>query len=129
MSTYNPPAFPRRPKCSNFLTEARYQLQLAYYRYETNTPLYVMSPGEKFAYNFMVLSLLVMLVTSVYYYFPATVRAAVQRLGYYFTGSLQHHNAEFDNMLVDMIVSIMATDGLRKAMNFAANASSPSLGS
>jgi hypothetical protein len=87
MATYNPPAFPRRPKTSNILTETRYQLQLAYYRYEINTALYVMSPGEKLAYNLILLSLLLMFVTSVYYYFPRTVQLGLQRLGYYITGS------------------------------------------
>ncbi|KXL44503.1 hypothetical protein M433DRAFT_4982 [Acidomyces richmondensis BFW] len=127
MSTYNPPAFPRRPNRSNFLSETRYQLQLAYYRYEINTSLYVMSPGEKVAYNLMILSLLVMLATSVYFYFPATVRAGVQRLGYYFTGRIQQHKVGVDSMLVDMTVSIMESNGMRKAMELAANATGRSL--
>ncbi|GAB1736252.1 hypothetical protein NU219Hw_g6925t1 [Hortaea werneckii] len=89
MATYNPASFPRRPapKDSNLFTETRYQLQLAYYRYEINSALYVMSPGEKFAYNMIVLSLLALLLTSVYYYFPDTLRLGVHRLGYYITGT------------------------------------------
>ncbi|KAI7111231.1 hypothetical protein D0869_10482 [Hortaea werneckii] len=89
MATYNPASFPRRPapKDSNLFTETRYQLQLAYYRYEINSALYVMSPGEKFAYNMIVLSLLALLLTSVYYYFPNTLRLGVHRLGYYITGT------------------------------------------
>ncbi|RMZ00609.1 hypothetical protein D0860_07931 [Hortaea werneckii] len=89
MATYNPASFPRRPapKDSNLFTETRYQLQLAYYRYEINSALYVMSPGEKLAYNMIVLSLLALLLTSVYYYFPNTLRLGVHRLGYYITGT------------------------------------------
>ncbi|KAH9845210.1 Pfam:DUF3317 [Teratosphaeria destructans] len=87
MATYNPPSFPRRPKTSNLFTETRYQLQLAYYRYEVNSALYVMSPGEKIAYNTIVFSLLLMLVLSVYYYFPRTVQLGFHRLGYYIMGS------------------------------------------
>ena len=89
MATYNPASFPRRPapKDSNLFTETRYQLQLAYYRYEINSALYVMSPGEKLAYNMIVLSLLALLLTSVYYYFPNTLRVGVHRLGYYITGT------------------------------------------
>ncbi|KAI7545255.1 hypothetical protein KC331_g6327 [Hortaea werneckii] len=89
MATYSPASFPRRPapKDSNLFTETRYQLQLAYYRYEINSALYVMSPGEKFAYNMIVLSLLALLLTSVYYYFPNTLRLGVHRLGYYITGT------------------------------------------
>ncbi|KAI6797645.1 hypothetical protein KC332_g16633 [Hortaea werneckii] len=89
MATYRPASFPRRPapKDSNLFTETRYQLQLAYYRYEINSALYVMSPGEKLAYNMIVLSLLALLLTSVYYYFPNTLRLGVHRLGYYITGT------------------------------------------
>ncbi|RMX91023.1 hypothetical protein D0867_15136 [Hortaea werneckii] len=46
-----------------------------------------MSPGEKLAYNMIVLSLLALLLTSVYYYFPNTLRLGVHRLGYYITGT------------------------------------------
>ncbi|CZT23334.1 uncharacterized protein RCC_09046 [Ramularia collo-cygni] len=58
MSTFNPPSFPRRPKQQTLLSNAKYQIQLAYFRYSVNTALYVMSPGEKLAFNTIVLSAL-----------------------------------------------------------------------
>lgn len=89
MSTYNPPVFPRRPspKERNPIAEFRYQLQLAYYRYEINTGLYVMSPGEKLAYNLILLALLAFFLSSVWYYFPYTVKYSVGRLLFYMTGT------------------------------------------
>ena len=87
MATYNPPAFPRRPKHSTLFSEARYQLQLTYYRYEINTALYVMSPGEKFAYNFIFFSILILLFSASYYYLPSAMYLSIERLGYYFTGT------------------------------------------
>lgn len=93
MATYNPPAFPRRPKQSNPWSELRYQLQLNYYRYEINTALYVMSPGEKLAYNMIFLSFFILFVSAVYYYLPSAVYLFVRRLAYYFTGHGKLHVA------------------------------------
>ncbi|TKA27929.1 hypothetical protein B0A50_03994 [Salinomyces thailandicus] len=89
MATYHPPSIPRRPSSkssSNFFHEIRYQLQLAYYRYEVNTGQYVMSPGEKLACNAILLGLLALLVTSLRYAFPSTLRVSVHGLGYYMAG-------------------------------------------
>ena len=87
MATYNPPAFPRRPKQYSLFSELRYQLQLTHYRYEINTALYVMSPGEKLAYNVIFISFLVLLLSATYYYLPSAVYVSIQRLAYYITGS------------------------------------------
>lgn len=86
MATFNPASFPRRPKRSNIFTEAWYHTKLAYYQYEVNTGMYVMSPGEKTAYNLIVLSLLVLLVSTVYYCRPRTMIPGLERLAYYLTG-------------------------------------------
>lgn len=87
MATYNPPSFPRRPKNSNVFTEAKYQLHLTYYRYEINTALYVMSPGEKTAFNLVLLSLITFLAFGVYYYLPRATVFGLHRLAYYLTGT------------------------------------------
>lgn len=107
MATYNPPSFPRRPKHSNLFSETRYQLQLAYYRYEINTALYVMSPGEKLAYNMVVLSLLALLFSTVYYYLPKTTVMGLQRLAYYVTGSDRMH--QINNL--DVAAGVMHSSG------------------
>lgn len=91
MATYHPPSFPRRPKHSNLFSETKYFLQLNYYRYEINTGMYVMSPGEKLVYNMVVFSLLALLFSAVYYYLPKTTIIGLQRLAYYFTGSHKLH--------------------------------------
>lgn len=87
MATYTPACFPRRPKHSTFFSEIRYQWQLFYYRYEVNTPLYVMSENEKLAFNLAVLSILLPLFFAIYWYLPGAVIFSLRRLGYYLTGS------------------------------------------
>lgn len=96
MATYTPAAYPRRPKQNTFFSEASYQVKLAYYRYELNTGQYVMSPGEKIAYNLIVMLLLGLLFSAVYFYLPRTTIIGLQRLAYYFTGS--HHRLEMEVM-------------------------------
>ena len=86
MGTYSPATFPRRPKNNNIFTEAYYQWQLAYYRYEVNTGLYVMSTGEKTAFNLVILSLLGLCLAFTYYILPRAAIEALQRLAYYLTG-------------------------------------------
>lgn len=89
MATYKPPSFPRKPspKNSNVVSDLQYQLRLLYYRYEINTGQYVMSSGEKFAYNFVFFSFVALLLSAVYYYLPSAMYMSGHRLGYYFTGS------------------------------------------
>jgi hypothetical protein len=91
MATYNPPSFPRKPspKNSNLFYELQYQSRLLYYRYEINTGQYVMSPGEKLAYNFAFFSFLAFLLSAVYFCLPSAVCVSTHRLGYYFTGTSQ----------------------------------------
>ncbi|KAF2481829.1 hypothetical protein BDY17DRAFT_311469 [Neohortaea acidophila] len=93
MATYNPPAFPRRPKHSSVFSELRYSWELHYYRYQINTALYVMSPGEKLAYNLIVLSAVVFFLTAIVYYLPSAVYVSMERLAYYLTGSRKMHVA------------------------------------
>jgi hypothetical protein len=80
MATYNPPAFPRRPKVSTVFSELQYRLQLSYYRYQINTALYVMSPGEKCAYNIIFATILVLFFSAIYYLIPRAAFIAVYRL-------------------------------------------------
>lgn len=89
MATYKPASFPRKPstKHSTIFSELQYQAQLLYYRYEINTGLYVMSPGEKFAYNLIFISFLVLLLSAIYYYLPPAVRVSMHRQSYYAPGS------------------------------------------
>lgn len=89
MATYKPPSFPRKPspKNSNLFSDLQYELHLLYYRYQINTGLYVMSPGEKFAYNFVFFGFLALLLSAVYYCLPRAVYLSAHRLGFYFTGS------------------------------------------
>jgi hypothetical protein len=80
MSTYNPPSFPRRSKTSTTINELHYQAKLLHYRYEINTGLYVMSPGEKLAFNLLFLGLVTLLLSTVYYCLPLFVVRSLQRL-------------------------------------------------
>jgi hypothetical protein len=90
METYNPPAFPRRPnpKQSNLFSEMQYQIQLAYYRYEINTAQYVMSPGEKLAFNFIIFSFLFLFLSAIYYYLSHAIYLSARRLAYYLNGCI-----------------------------------------
>lgn len=88
MGTYSPATFPRRPtKNSNIFTEAYYQLQLAYYRYEVNTGLYVMSTAEKIAFNLVLLSLVALCLAAIHYCLPRAAIEVLSRIAYYATGS------------------------------------------
>ncbi|KAI5361371.1 putative small subunit of serine palmitoyltransferase [Septoria linicola] len=87
MGTYNPAEFPRRPKSSTIFSEAHYQWRLAYYRYEINTGLYVMSAGEKTAFNLVLLSLLAFCFAAVYYCLPQAAINSLHRLAFYVTGT------------------------------------------
>jgi hypothetical protein len=80
MSTYNPPSLPRRSKTSNTINELHYQAKLLHYRYEINTGLYVMSPGEKLAFNLIFLALVTLLFSAVYYCLPLFVVRSLHRL-------------------------------------------------
>lgn len=84
MATFNPPPFPRRSKASSPLSNLRYSLELAYYRYQVNTGLYVMSPGEKLAFNLVVLFLLVLMLSAINYCLPRALIGSVFRVA--FTG-------------------------------------------
>jgi len=59
--------------------EIRYQAQLMYYRYEINTGLYVMSPGEKLAFNLVVLAFAALLLSVVYHFMPLSLVGYAQR--------------------------------------------------
>lgn len=87
MGTYNPPAFPRRPKVSTPLSELRYEVQILYYRYEINTALYVMSAGEKIAFNLVLVLFLVLSFSTIYYCLPQALSASIRRIAHYYGGS------------------------------------------
>ena len=61
-------------------------MQLAYYRYEINTAQYVMSPGEKFVFNFIISSFLALFLGAIYYYLPPAIHLGTRRLAYYLNG-------------------------------------------
>lgn len=88
MSTYTPASFPRRPKLPTLAGSLRYQAQLAYYRYEINTGLYVMSPGEKLALNLINLFVATLMLSALYYCTPAVLSAPIRRLALQVGGNL-----------------------------------------
>lgn len=98
MSTYNPPSFPRRPKTPSLVGDLRYQAQLAYYRYEINTGLYVMSPGEKLAFNLVHLFLLALMLSALYYCLPGVLTRPLRRLPYFLNGSLSSRGVQKVNV-------------------------------
>lgn len=79
MSTYEPPSFPQRPKVPTLLGEAKYQAQLLHFRYEINTGLYVMLPGEKLAFNLIHLFVATLLLSAVYYCMPLSLINGVRQ--------------------------------------------------
>lgn len=89
MSTYSPPSFPRRSKTSNFINEFHYQAKLLHYRYEINTGLYVMSPGEKLAFNLIFLALVTLVLSTVYYCLPVFVIRNLHRVAGFIGGSFK----------------------------------------
>lgn len=89
MSTYSPPSFPRRSKTSTLINELHYQAKLLHYRYEVNTGLYVMSPGEKLAFNLIFLALATLLLSAVYYCLPLFVLRSLYRVAGFVGGSVK----------------------------------------
>ncbi|KAM3422078.1 hypothetical protein BST61_g2454 [Cercospora zeina] len=96
MGTYTPATFPRRPENSNVFTDAYYHWQLAYYRYEVHTGLYVMTAAEKMAFNLVVFSLLALCFAAVYYCLPRAAIKSLQRLAYYTTGTYKMPSSTID---------------------------------
>jgi hypothetical protein len=90
-NTYSPLSFPRRPpqKDSTPLTELRYQVRLLHYRYEIYTGLYVMSSGEKVAFNLIMVGLLAMFVLSVHFCLPSAFKQSCYKLAHYAHGGLR----------------------------------------
>jgi hypothetical protein len=50
-----------------------------------------MSPGEKCAYNIILVSFLILLLSAVFYYLPSALSIAVYRLSFYLTGTSKLH--------------------------------------
>lgn len=62
------------------------QIQLMYYRYEVTFSTYVMTPGEKFVLNTIVLVLLSLLTWATFFYLPRFVSRAASRLAWLYAG-------------------------------------------
>ena len=62
------------------------QIQLMYYQYEVTLPAYVMTPGEKFVLNTIVLVLLSLLTFGTFFYLPRFMSRAASRLVWLYTG-------------------------------------------
>lgn len=89
MSTYNPPSFPRHSKTPSPINELHYQAKLLHYRYEINIGLYVMSSGEKMAFNLLFLALATLLLTTVYYCLPLFMIRSLHRIVGFVGNSVQ----------------------------------------
>ena len=86
MATYNPPTLPSPPKQSSRMLELRYRLQLSSYRYQIDTAMYVMSPGEKLAYNLLLTSMCILFCTAICYYVPLALQSFFSRVARYVSG-------------------------------------------
>ena len=93
MATYNPLPFPRRAKSPTLFNEFRYQAQLLHYRYEINTGQYVMSPGEKLAFNMFNLAVVMLFFSAIYYCMPAFVTHGVRGVASYI-GDIANSNGQ-----------------------------------
>jgi hypothetical protein len=74
----------RRPDYSrrrSFVSSLVEHTKIAYYQYEVTFPIYVMPPGEKFAFNsFMLIFLSLLIFTAVTYLSPLVLIASPQVL-------------------------------------------------
>ncbi|KAJ5948659.1 hypothetical protein N7454_001966 [Penicillium verhagenii] len=61
-------------------------LQLEYYRYEVTYGLYVLTPGEKWVANIIVIIFLALLIWALAFYFPPILYHKLGRLVWLFTG-------------------------------------------
>ncbi|BDD61782.1 hypothetical protein MPDQ_001669 [Monascus purpureus] len=61
-------------------------VRLKIYQYEVTFAVYMLTPTEKFIFNFLLFSLITMLVTGAYVYLPDHARAIYGHLYYYWVG-------------------------------------------
>lgn len=72
---------PHHPRRRSFVSSLAEHTKIAYYQYEVTFPLYVMTAGEKFAFNsFMLLFLSLLIFTAVRYLPPLVLIASRQLL-------------------------------------------------
>jgi hypothetical protein len=110
--------------------EMRYQAQLMYYRYEINTGLYVMSPGEKLAFNLVNLTFAALLFSGVYYLLPLSLVSFAQRLVAGVWEILSNAGAQERKMQGALLQGFLpgeAAASLREGGGVAANASMAAL--
>lgn len=74
------PRRPHNPRRHSFVSSLIDHTKIAYYQYEVTFPLYVMSPGEKLAFNSFMLMFLSLLIFTVVTYLPPLVLLASREL-------------------------------------------------
>lgn len=76
------------PKVSNARHGILFHLRRAYYRYEVTFGLYVMSTAEKVIVNSIILLILGLLITAIFFYLPALVIRLITRTIWYIYGPI-----------------------------------------
>jgi Small subunit of serine palmitoyltransferase-like len=71
---------PHNPRRRSFVSILVEHNKIAYYQYEVTFPLYVMSPGEKLAFNSFMLMFLSLLIFTTVTYLPPLVLTASRKL-------------------------------------------------
>ncbi|KAF9891295.1 hypothetical protein FE257_004150 [Aspergillus nanangensis] len=61
-------------------------IRLKIYQYEVTFAVYMLTPTEKFIFNFLLLTLLSMILTGIYVYLPDHIRVIYGHLYYYWAG-------------------------------------------
>ncbi|KAK6366258.1 hypothetical protein LTS17_010764 [Exophiala oligosperma] len=79
-----------RENKSSYLSSFVRWLQLKKYQYEVTFSLYMLTPTEKFVFNFILFMLVSLLVTAAYYYLPDHVFLIYNRVWYYLQGELAY---------------------------------------
>ncbi|KAK7888222.1 hypothetical protein LTR67_009099 [Exophiala xenobiotica] len=68
-------------------------LRLKKYQYEVTFSLYMLTPTERFIFNFILFMLISLLVTAAYYYLPNHILIIYNRVWYYLQGELASKTA------------------------------------
>ncbi|OJJ43814.1 hypothetical protein ASPZODRAFT_31105, partial [Penicilliopsis zonata CBS 506.65] len=73
-------------------------IRLKIYQYEVTFAVYMLTPTEKFIFNFLLLTLITMMATGAYIYLPDHVRTIYGHLYYYWDGERPFISGNFSSI-------------------------------
>ncbi|ETI23236.1 hypothetical protein G647_05034 [Cladophialophora carrionii CBS 160.54] len=95
---------------TSYFASAKQWLQLKKYQYEVTFSLYMLTPTEKFIFNFILFLLVSLLVTAATLYLPSHIGVIYNRMSYYVHGEYAYNTAAGPS---GEAISSIANEGLK----------------